>query len=228
MSIVLKLSMRSKKNPPILIGAFFLLACSTAISGEPLYAGAPLSIRKTIDEEQGLGLKEILVMGPTSSAFWAKVQKIISNDDYIMNFALLAELLELQFEEPVDAVSPEKPGYRSRRDATEKTLRIKTMGYGVVQNAENPKARDVALAIDLDLNQICIAAAEVERVFGKGRIAITPHEIGVAKTNGGPIETNYSVAYPRESMKAGIPPLVFSYAYSGCVKSISMHKMLPN
>ncbi|WP_440534476.1 hypothetical protein [Variovorax sp. YR566] len=116
-----------------------------------------------------------------------------------MNFALLAELLELQFEEPVNAVSPEKPEYRSRRDAAEKTLRIKTMGYGIVQNAENPKARDVALAIDLDLNQICITATEVERVFGKGRIPITPHEMGVAKTNDSPIETNYSAAYPQEA-----------------------------
>ena len=220
--------MRSKKTLPLLIGVFLLLACNAAISGEPLYVGAPLSNKKIIDGEQDLGLKENLVLGPISLTFWEKIQKIISNDDYIMNFALLAELLELQFEEPVDAVSPEKPGYRSRRDATEKTLRIKTMGYGIVQNAENPKARDVALAIDLDLNQICITAAEVERVFGKGRISITPHEMGVAKTNGSPIETNYSAAYPRESTKAGIPPLVFSYAYSGCVKSISMHKMLPN
>lgn len=117
----------------ILFACFLFLASADAYAGSPLYPMANSLIGKSSEEIPGKPIEERLVMGPISAKFWSKIQMIVADDDYIMNFPKLVDLFNLHIKEPIDAVSPNRPGIQSRRDATENSMRIKSMGYGLWQ-----------------------------------------------------------------------------------------------
>lgn len=199
-----------------------------ALAGAPLYPNAPSPDARYPEYDERVSISTSLTMGPNSVLFWKKIQAIIADQDYLLDFSKLKNLLDLEIKQPVDAVSPNKTGRQSREDATDRPMMLKATAYRIYPNQKNSKAKDVFLELDLDIEQICLTGSEVERVFGRGSIGFSSHNPYRYDSRGLPLESASGESYPTDRASPRDFSVAFSYARSGCVKAILFSKTIEN
>jgi len=166
---------------------------------------------------------EELNMGPDATELWRKIQYLVAHLDEIQDFSKLVKLFDLTITDPIDTVSPRKPGVQRRYDIKggRDSYLFESIGYGIGQNSIDKNKRGIGFTLDFYLNGICISNSEVRRVYGKGSVGIPTHAAQSFYSN--PAELAglmFSEAYGEQDPNGRNAPIVFSYVNSGCLKRI--------
>ena len=199
-----------------------------AAVAKPIYPEAANLLPLEAGAQGQDSLRQTLITGPVSNKFWLNIRAIISSEDNLMKFGEIVKILNLKIKDPVDTISVDSPVGAYRADAEDPTFRAKTVSYAIFRHSHSNAGRDVVLQVELNLDEICVTAGEVERIYGKGDIAITPHDFLAAKANNSEIETHYSMGYPKLPPNEWPGSLVFSFTPSGCVERIQIRKSIAN
>ena len=201
--------------------ALMLFSLSESVKANNVVIPIISSVSERVVQTRGReSVVQELNMGPDATDLWHKIQYLIAHLEDIQDFSKLVALFNFSITDPVDEVSPKKPGIQGRYDVKGSYM-FENVDYKIGNYSNNKNKRAIGFSIHFYLNAICISASEVRRIYGRGYVGIPNHD-GVppdlyVETAG----LMFSEAYGTENLKDRHPPIVFSYMNSGCLKDIS-------
>jgi len=187
-----------------------------AIADNVIIPVAPPTPEQIIQVRGRESIVQELNMGPDATELWHKIRYLTAHLDDIQDFSKLVKFFDLTIADPIDAVSPKKPGFQGRYDI--KNYMLKQVGYGIAPDFQNKNKRVVKFSFHFSLDNICISNSEVRRIYGKGIIGIptdVPQSL-YSETTG----LRFSEAYGKQTPQGRDAPLIFSYVNSGCLESV--------
>ena len=189
-----------------------------------IFPASPSAPEKVIQVRGEESIVQELNMGPGVTEFWRKVQILIANREDIQDFSKLVKLLGLTITDPIDAVTPKKPGLQGLHSIKTESYGniVESIGYGISRDVYDPNKRVIGFRLELFSQNSCISSEEVRRIYGKGLIGTSVHDM--VKPDSGPDTAGYSFSesYGEELSNVRRSPLVFNYHQNGCLWRISL------
>lgn len=197
-----------------------LMQTSSNVSGDTSSPSVPERIVSVRGQQ---ALTEELILPPDATDLWRRIQALIANPDWMVDFATTVKALNLTVVDPPKGAELRPDFHYNAEDHT--YYAIQQFGLGVSRDAEDSPAQ--RLSFRLDPNAICISPQEVRRVYGSGEIGVPSHG-GVPKAYvENPTGAIFSEAYGEPVRKRYGWPVVFSYGRSGCLDGVTLLRRLP-
>ncbi|WP_042586018.1 hypothetical protein [Burkholderia sp. MSHR3999] len=168
-------------------------------------------------------------MGPEQTEFWLKLRSLIDHPEWIEDFSRIVKLFGLTITEPMDAITIDTPGIKSRHDARDlRYFSIKTLSYRIAPDDYEKNLRVLRLQMQLNLDQICITDQAVRRIYGHGYTQVPSHGEVMPGLQADPTGVLYFGAYGGEQNKPGRAPWSIVYLASGCAMTVTLQRLLHN
>ncbi|MEK7891161.1 hypothetical protein AAB992_29055 [Burkholderia contaminans] len=187
----------------------------------------PMAAERAVQVRGQDSIIEELNMGPASTDFWRRLQKLINNPDYLDDFSKIVDILNLTIDRPVNFITPKTAGYVSRRDARDEYYRdISFISYGISKDQYDSGIRLIGLTLQIDISQICIAASEVHRIFGAGYISVMTLGISRPEVVAEPEGFRFFESYGESVEKIRRSPVHFAFSPGGCLYEVDLQKII--
>lgn len=211
---------------PAALATLSLLLASSAMSEAIPPASAPSSARIVTQTDGKESIIEELSLGPPATELWRKIQRIVADPSYLRDFPKLINDFDFKISDPLDAVSPIKPGFQRRADIKAGPL-LKSVEYAIYLDPTTgqPAKRYFLLRLVLETRAICISSDQVQRTYGQGTIQYLVDGWGPRNPNDGPSGYEHTRAYGTDLSIWRIP-LAFFFQASGCLQTVRIQQPL--
>lgn len=212
----------------IKVFSVFCWVTQSAIAGNSFTPSLPAEKEKVVEVRGKESVVQELNMGPDATDLWRKIQQLIATPKVIADFSKLVSILNLSITDPIDSVSPAKPGLQWRYDAKIEPYRymVERISYSILNDNYDINGRAAVLVLFFSSEGSCITSSEVRRVYGGGSIGTSVHSRYRPSSGPDTAGLMFSESYKEQSSPIERAELIFNYRYNGCVREITVSQRI--
>jgi hypothetical protein len=216
---------RIKKNSIIFLLSMFPVMANFAMANDASSTpetSSSISIRpeRVIRLGGHEAVVQDVILGPSATSFWRKLQTLIRHREFLENFAKLSQNFSLESVGPPDSLGSQPIGNAALSVAKDRFRIMQNITFKVTQNVQNGSATAYQFEFALNPIEICLSPSELRRSTGRGLVFAMNQMYSGIEVQADPSGTPFGEAYITQLDHIESETLILEYSPSGCLAHV--------